>query len=86
MVQLKAGNGEDIFTRNGRWNFNNKVRMYSIFFLLCMWIFVMPHVIFGILFFRGSLRVAVLRNGQWSTFLHDAMSGILSVISSSVEA
>ncbi|WVZ71609.1 hypothetical protein U9M48_020178 [Paspalum notatum var. saurae] len=23
--KLKAGNGEDIFTRNGRWNFNNKV-------------------------------------------------------------
>jgi len=22
--KLKAGNGEDIFTRNGRWNFNNK--------------------------------------------------------------
>nr|CAB3472832.1 unnamed protein product [Digitaria exilis] len=22
--RLKAGNGEDIFTRNGRWNFNNK--------------------------------------------------------------
>ncbi|WVZ71611.1 hypothetical protein U9M48_020179 [Paspalum notatum var. saurae] len=23
--KLKAGNGEDIFTRNGRWNFNNKM-------------------------------------------------------------
>jgi len=33
-VRLKAGNGEDIFTCNGRWNFNNKVSMYSIFFLV----------------------------------------------------
>ncbi|CAD6257042.1 unnamed protein product [Miscanthus lutarioriparius] len=24
LVELKAGNGEDIFTCNGRWNFNNK--------------------------------------------------------------
>lgn len=24
-IQLKAGNGEDLFPRNGRWNFNNKV-------------------------------------------------------------
>jgi len=24
-LQLKVGNGEDFFPRNGRWNFNNKV-------------------------------------------------------------
>jgi len=84
-VQLKAGNGEDIFTCNGRWNFNNKVSMYSIFFL----VYVDCHdVTCNILnsIFRGSLELVVLRNGQWSTFLHDAMLGILSVISSSVEA
>lgn len=25
LLQLKGGNGEDFFPRNGRWNFNNKV-------------------------------------------------------------
>lgn len=34
LLQLKAGNGEDFFARNGRWNFNNKVffciKMYTI--------------------------------------------------------
>ena len=58
--------------------------VYSCFCVFC--IFMMSHVIFGILFFRGSLQLAVSRNGQWSTFLHDAMSGVLLGISSSVEA
>lgn len=36
-MQLKAGNGEDIFTRNGRWNFNNKVSTSGLYFLfVCM--------------------------------------------------
>lgn len=29
-VQLKVGNGEDFFPRNGRWNFNNKVRLVPV--------------------------------------------------------
>lgn len=30
-MQVKVANGEDLFTRNGRWNFNNKVYCTPLF-------------------------------------------------------
>jgi eukaryotic translation initiation factor 2C len=33
-LQLKVGNGEDFFPRNGRWNFNNKVLFKLCFSLI----------------------------------------------------
>ncbi|KAM3330106.1 hypothetical protein ACQJBY_026851 [Aegilops geniculata] len=36
--KLKAGNGEDIFTRNGRWNFNNKLCFCRGLLELVWWI------------------------------------------------
>jgi hypothetical protein len=41
---LKAGNGEDFFARNGRWNFNNKVLLgYASFFLIAFDVFLYPY-------------------------------------------
>ncbi|CAA0830081.1 Protein argonaute 4, partial [Striga hermonthica] len=28
--KFKVGNGEDLFTRNGGWNFNNKVERWAV--------------------------------------------------------
>lgn len=33
-MQLRVGNGEDFFPRNGRWNFNNKVCIMNITYYL----------------------------------------------------
>ncbi|KAF8661498.1 hypothetical protein HU200_056914 [Digitaria exilis] len=72
--KLKAGNGEDIFTRNGRWNFNNKVSMSRVQFFVCMeasleednYISLVQRITIEILFPRGSLEPAVSTNGRWS--------------------
>ncbi|XP_025815646.1 protein argonaute 4B-like [Panicum hallii] len=72
--KLKAGNGEDIFTRNGRWNFNNKVSMFRVSYCLYADLHGVNTDSFEILFPRDSDGVG---ESQFSQMLNIELDQII---------
>ena len=44
MLQLKAGGNDELFTRNGRWNFNNKVYANANYYMKQILIMVLKQL------------------------------------------